>query len=94
MLNPNAVRGCRPGKTVSLDEQEITGLCIASREIFLSQPILLRLKAPVKICGEALHMTHTHPYYTHTKHTKHMLSARAHTHTKHTKHTKHTLSTH
>lgn len=30
------------------------GLCIKSREIFLSQPILLELEAPLKICGQYL----------------------------------------
>ncbi|UYV74818.1 PPP1CB [Cordylochernes scorpioides] len=46
------VRGCRPGKTVQLTEAEVRGLCVKSREIFLSQPILLELEAPLKICGD------------------------------------------
>ncbi|CAG2118101.1 unnamed protein product [Medioppia subpectinata] len=46
------VRGCRPGKTVQLAEAEVRGLCLKSREIFLSQPILLELEAPLKICGD------------------------------------------
>lgn len=46
------VRGSRPGKNVQLTENEIRGLCLKSREIFLSQPILLELEAPLKICGE------------------------------------------
>lgn len=46
------VRGARPGKNVQLTESEIRGLCLKSREIFLSQPILLELEAPLKICGE------------------------------------------
>ncbi|KAG9336087.1 hypothetical protein JZ751_002434 [Albula glossodonta] len=45
------VRGCRPGKIVQMTEAEVRGLCIKSREIFLSQPILLELEAPLKICG-------------------------------------------
>lgn len=45
------VRGCRPGKTVNMSENEIRLLCNKSREIFLSQPILLELEAPLKICG-------------------------------------------
>lgn len=49
-----SVRGSRPGKNVQLTEGEIRGLCIKSREIFLSQPILLELEAPLKICGEWL----------------------------------------
>ena len=46
------VRGSRPGKNVQLTENEIRGLCLKSRELFLSQPILLELEAPLKICGE------------------------------------------
>lgn len=46
------VRGARPGKNVQLTENEIRGLCLKSREIFLSQPILLELEAPLKICGD------------------------------------------
>lgn len=50
-----AVRGARPGKNVQLTESEIRGLCLKSREIFLSQPILLELEAPLKICGMYIH---------------------------------------
>uniref|UniRef100_A0A668US73 Serine/threonine-protein phosphatase n=1 Tax=Oreochromis aureus TaxID=47969 RepID=A0A668US73_OREAU len=46
------LRGCRPGKIVQMTEAEVRGLCIKSREIFLSQPILLELEAPLKICGD------------------------------------------
>ncbi len=46
-----AVRGNRPGKQVQLAEQEIRYLCTKSREIFISQPVLLELEAPIKICG-------------------------------------------
>ena len=46
-----AARGCRPGKTIQMAESEVRGLCLKSREIFLSQPILLELEAPLKICG-------------------------------------------
>ena len=35
-----------------MSEQEVRGLCLKSREIFLQQPILLELEAPLKICGE------------------------------------------
>jgi serine/threonine-protein phosphatase PP1 catalytic subunit len=34
-----------------MTENEVRGLCLKSREIFLSQPILLELEAPLKICG-------------------------------------------
>ena len=46
------MRGCRPGKSVQMSETEVRGLCLKSREIFLQQPILLELEAPLKICGE------------------------------------------
>jgi serine/threonine-protein phosphatase PP1 catalytic subunit len=46
------VRGAKPGKQVCLSEHEIRMLCIKSREIFINQPILLELEAPIKICGD------------------------------------------
>ncbi len=46
------VRGQRPGKQVQLQENEIRALCAKSREIFIQQPILLELQAPIKICGD------------------------------------------
>ncbi|OMJ89185.1 hypothetical protein SteCoe_8736 [Stentor coeruleus] len=46
------VRGCRPGKQVNLTEQEVRGLCLKAREVFMSQPILLELEAPLKVCGD------------------------------------------
>lgn len=51
-LTRDAVRGNRPGKAVQLQEYEIKHLCTKAREIFISQPILLELEAPIKICGE------------------------------------------
>lgn len=50
------MRGSRPGKNVQLTENEIRGLCLKSREIFLSQPILLELEAPLKICGKQIQL--------------------------------------
>jgi serine/threonine-protein phosphatase PP1 catalytic subunit len=46
------VRGSRPGKQVQLSESEIRSLILRSREIFQSQPVLLELEAPLKICGD------------------------------------------
>ena len=43
------VRGSRPGKQVQLLETEIRHLCTKAREIFISQPILLELEAPIKV---------------------------------------------
>lgn len=48
---PFAVR-TKPNRPVSMTEQEVRGLCLKSREIFLQQPILLELEAPLKICGD------------------------------------------
>ena len=45
-------RSMRPGKPIQLSESEIRTVCIRSREIFLSQPMLLELEAPMKICGK------------------------------------------
>lgn len=39
-------------KTVCLKNAEITAICSAARELFLSQPALLELSAPVKIVGD------------------------------------------
>jgi hypothetical protein len=36
-----------------LQEYEIRFLCTKAREIFINQPILLELEAPIKICGMA-----------------------------------------
>ena len=47
------VRGSRPGKQVQLLEAEIRYLCTKAREIFISQPILLELEAPIKVRSRA-----------------------------------------
>ncbi len=36
----------------SQTEAEIRGLCVKSREVFMQQPILLELEAPIKVCGD------------------------------------------
>eukprot|EP00099_Drosophila_melanogaster_P015816 NP_524707.1 protein phosphatase D5 [Drosophila melanogaster] len=48
-LKTMAVGNRRAG---NLSEATITYICQASRELFLSQPMLLELSAPVKICGD------------------------------------------
>lgn len=39
------------GKRIQLAESEIRQLCIAAKDVFLSQPNLLELEAPVNVCG-------------------------------------------
>ena len=51
------VRGKKPGKNVQLSEDDIKHLCTKSRELFISQPNLLELEAPIKICGKSLPTT-------------------------------------
>ncbi|KAG6481285.1 serine/threonine-protein phosphatase PP1-like [Zingiber officinale] len=46
------VRKAKPGTLVQLAESEIHLLCVVARGIFLAQPNLLELEAPVKICGD------------------------------------------
>jgi serine/threonine-protein phosphatase PP1 catalytic subunit len=46
------VRGCRPGREVNLKEEQIKGICLQAREIFMDQPMLLELEAPLKIVGD------------------------------------------
>ena len=45
------VCGPKSCKNANLTEEEITYLCVVSRDIFASQPILLELEAPLKVCG-------------------------------------------
>jgi serine/threonine-protein phosphatase PP1 catalytic subunit len=46
------LRGSPPGTMATLTEGEIRLLCQRSRPIFLRQPMLIELEAPVKICGD------------------------------------------
>ncbi|KAK4840403.1 hypothetical protein QYF36_008028 [Acer negundo] len=39
-------------KQVQLSEGEIRQLCVNARQILLSQPVLLEIHAPVRICGD------------------------------------------
>ena len=45
------VEGGRGGRQVQLSEAEIRQLCVEAKQVLLSQPNLLRIHAPVKICG-------------------------------------------
>lgn len=46
------VKGSKPGKKVNLSEKDIYWLCEESQKVFMDQPILLELEAPLKICGD------------------------------------------
>mmetsp|Transcript_37577 Transcript_37577/g.76481 ORF Transcript_37577/g.76481 Transcript_37577/m.76481 type:complete len:362 (+) Transcript_37577:366-1451(+) len=47
-----SLRGSPPGTLASITEPEIRGLCERARPVLLSQPMLLELEAPIKICGD------------------------------------------
>ena len=47
-----SVRGKRPGHQVNLEEREIYFLCDNAQKIFMEQPVLLELEAPLKVCGD------------------------------------------
>ncbi|CAK7343444.1 unnamed protein product [Dovyalis caffra] len=40
------------GKRIQLNEPEIRQLCITAKQVFLAQPCLLELEAPINICGD------------------------------------------
>ena len=46
------VREGQPGRAVQLREDDVIFLCNSTRDIFMSQPVLLELEAPLKICGD------------------------------------------
>lgn len=46
------VRGSKPGKMVNLREEDIRALISNVKDILMRQPIMLRLDAPIKICGD------------------------------------------
>lgn len=39
------------GKRIPLVETEVRQLCITAKEVFLRQPLLLELAAPINVCG-------------------------------------------
>lgn len=46
-----AVRNLKFAKPVPMQESELKMLCAVAREVFLKQPMLLELAAPLKIAG-------------------------------------------
>ena len=47
-----AVRNSPPGTEVNLPEDVIIRIIRQARDIFIQQPVLLELEAPIKICGD------------------------------------------
>ena len=47
-----SARNKKPGTPVEISQQHAMLLCQQTREILLSQPMLLELGAPIKICGD------------------------------------------
>eukprot|EP01121_Diplochlamys_sp_Union-15-3_P013362 TRINITY_DN4138_c0_g1_i6.p1 TRINITY_DN4138_c0_g1~~TRINITY_DN4138_c0_g1_i6.p1 ORF type:complete len:254 (-),score=31.74 TRINITY_DN4138_c0_g1_i6:418-1179(-) len=48
----NVPNNRKKNAVVNLDEKEIHVLCAKARQIFISQPVLLELEAPIKIVGD------------------------------------------
>ena len=47
-----SARNKRPGTPVDLQSNDAMQLCSQAKDLFLSQPMLLELGAPIKICGD------------------------------------------
>ena len=47
-----SARNKKPGTPVDLQANDATQLCNLARDVFMSQPMLLELGAPIKICGD------------------------------------------
>lgn len=51
LTNPE-VRNSKKTKMINLPETEIRDLCQTAMNIFMGQPMLLELEAPIKVCGD------------------------------------------
>lgn len=47
-----SARNKKPGTPVDIPATDATQLCTMARDLFMSQPMLLELGAPIKICGD------------------------------------------
>ncbi|XP_052165791.1 serine/threonine-protein phosphatase PP1 isozyme 2-like isoform X1 [Oryza glaberrima] len=52
LLDGKKVKPSSSAKKVQLSEAEIRQLCVTGKDIFLSQPNLLELEAPINVCGD------------------------------------------
>ena len=51
---------------LEIPESQLRKLCMAARDVIMSQPMLPELSAPVNICGDIHGLSH--PIYTHVPH--------------------------
>lgn len=52
-----SAKGNKTHKQINLSENDILALCSQAKDIFINQPILLELEAPLKVCGKLLPFT-------------------------------------
>jgi Serine-threonine protein phosphatase N-terminal domain len=52
-----SARNKKPGTPVDITVQDATQLCTQAREVFMSQPMLLELGAPIKVRYSYLYIT-------------------------------------
>jgi hypothetical protein len=52
------------GKRIQLTEPEIRQLCLTAKQVFLAQPVLLELEAPINICGAYIFLLLSSAHFT------------------------------
>jgi hypothetical protein len=52
------------GKRIQLTEPEIRQLCVTAKQVFLAQPVLLELEAPINICGAYIFLLLSSAHFT------------------------------
>ncbi|XP_074033130.1 serine/threonine-protein phosphatase alpha-2 isoform isoform X4 [Leptinotarsa decemlineata] len=51
-LTSKEVRETKKQKMINLSESDVKALCFNAMRIFMNQPMLLELEAPIKVCGK------------------------------------------
>ncbi|XP_023022074.2 serine/threonine-protein phosphatase PP1-beta isoform X3 [Leptinotarsa decemlineata] len=51
-LTSKEVRETKKQKMINLSESDVKALCFNAMRIFMNQPMLLELEAPIKVCGD------------------------------------------